>query len=126
MRKLHALFFGLLPVLFSGSAAAVETNDFIVESAGDLAALCRAAPEHPYQQQALHFCHGFVVGAYHYHMKSTGGPSGSGFVCISDPAPSRDEAIAEFVSWLDANPAAVNEDAVDALFEWAAGRFPCP
>ena len=125
MGKLRALLFALLPVGFISTAGAVETENFVVSSAGDLAALCSVAPGDPYQQQALHFCHGFVVGAYHYHLKSTGGPEGSGFVCVPDPAPSRDAAIAEFLAWLDEHPAQQQEDAVDALFEWAAARFPC-
>ena len=125
MRTLLALIFGLMPIILASTASAVEKETFVIDTAADLAALCSAAPDDPYQQQALHFCHGFVVGAYHYHLKSTGGPEGSGFVCMPDPAPSRDQAIGEFVAWLDSHPVQKSEDAVDALFKWAAERFPC-
>ena len=126
MRTPCALILGLLLFTFAGTASAVETENFIVDTAGDLAVLCSAPSGDPLQPQALHFCHGFVVGAYHYHLKSTGGPEGSGFVCMPDPAPSREQAIGEFVAWLDSHPVQKSEDAVDALFKWAAERFPCP
>jgi hypothetical protein len=125
MRTFCVLILGLMPFTFAATASAVETENFVVDTAGDLAALCSAASGDPLQQQALHFCHGFVVGAYHYHLKSTGGPEGSGFVCLPDPAPSRDEVIGEFVVWLGNHPEQKNEDAVDAFFEWATARFPC-
>ena len=126
MRTVYLCLLGFLSFAVAGKAAAVEAENFIVGSAGDLAALCSVAPDDPLQPQALHFCHGFVVGAYHYHLKSTGGPAGSGFVCPPDPAPSRDQVIGEFVAWLGDHPAERAEDAVDALFKWAAQRFPCP
>jgi hypothetical protein len=114
MGRFCALILGFLSFAIAGTA--VEAENFVVDSAGDLAALCSAAPDDPLQQQALHFCHGFVVGAYHYHLKSTGGPAGSGFVCPPDSAPSREAAIGAFVGWLGDHPSQQNEDAVDALY----------
>lgn len=130
MKKIYALLLGLVPLGISpvGASlanAAVEPENFHIRSAADLAALCRVASDDPYAQQAVHFCHGYVAGAYHYYLKSTGGSAGSGFVCVPDPAPSRNDAIAAFVAWLDAHPAQQNEDAVDALFFWAASQYPC-
>ena len=79
MRPLTASFLLLLGSALAGPAAAVETEYFIVDSAGDLALLCGAAADDPLQREALHFCHGFVVGAYHYHVKSTGRAGRLGF-----------------------------------------------
>ena len=43
-----------------------ETN-FQVMTTGDLVRLCEATPTDPTGIAALHFCHGFAVGAYQYH-----------------------------------------------------------
>ena len=126
MRTIYALLLGLLPFSAAASAAMVEADNFLVDTAQDLAVLCSAGPDDPYQQQAYSFCLGYVTGAYHYHLKSTGGPEGKGFVCVPDPAPSRNEAVAAFVAWVAAHPEQQQQDAVDALFEWAATQYPCP
>ena len=125
MRNFFAFFLITSFFALANTATATEVDDFIVDTADDLATLCATPVEDPMHQQALHFCHGYLVGAYHYHVKSTSGVEGANFVCMPDPAPSREQVISEFVAWLDTNPAKLNEDAVDALCEWAAGRFPC-
>ena len=42
-------------------------TDFRVTATGDLVRLCEAAPTDATGIAALHFCHGFAVGAYQYH-----------------------------------------------------------
>jgi len=127
MKKLYALLFGILTLSAAASAATfVDQSHFLVDTADDLVILCSAGPDDPHQEQALSFCLGYVTGAYHYHLKSTGGPAGKGFVCVPDPAPSRNEAVASYVAWMGEHPDLKQQDAVDTLFQWAANQYPCP
>ena len=47
--------------------ATPSETDFQVTTTGDLVRLCEAAPTDATGIAALHFCHGFAVGAYQYH-----------------------------------------------------------
>ena len=126
MKRLYLLPLALAVLSPTAAAATVTSEAFLVDTAADLAVLCAAAPDDPHQKEALGFCFGYVTGAYHYHLKSTGGPEGKGFVCVPDPTPSRSEAVAAFLAWLGEHPEKQKEDAVDALFEWATVQYPCP
>ena len=77
-----------------GWANAVSEDDFILDTTGDLMELCTVPSSDPLQGQAVSFCYGFLVGAYHYHMAENAGPSGSPMVCppprarnCADPSP---------------------------------------
>jgi hypothetical protein len=100
----------------------VEPSNFTVENTRDLAALCTVAEGHPLHDAAIHFCHGYLVGAYHYHVKST---AGQPIVCMPDPEPSRNETIQEFIAWAIDNSQYLDEEAVDAMLRWLVMRFPC-
>jgi hypothetical protein len=67
------LTFGILLPGFSGAAS---EKDFEVQSTENLINLCTAAPDDPLYQQAINFCHGFLVGAYRYYEAAGSGPAG--------------------------------------------------
>src|SRR3546814_5882281 len=72
-------------------AAAVTPENFLVGSARDLLMLCSAAPSDPLHREAVHFCHGYLVGAYQYMRAVTSGPGSVQLVCFGDPRPSRNQ-----------------------------------
>jgi hypothetical protein len=74
----------LLPVI----AGAVNETDFEVQSTEDIINLCMTSPDDPLYHQAINFCHGYLVGAYHYYEAISSGPKGIQLVCLSDPLPS--------------------------------------
>jgi hypothetical protein len=55
--------------LFPGIACAggVTEKDFEVQTTQNLVNLCTASPDDPLYHQAINFCHGYLVGAYHYY-----------------------------------------------------------
>ncbi len=111
--------------LSTGPAGAAEPKHFVVDNSRDLVALCTTVPEDPLHEEAVHFCHGYLVGAYHYHLLSTSGPGAEPMTCMSDPAPSRDEAVTDFIAWVVDNPRYMEEEAVDTMLRWLMDRFPC-
>ncbi|HVI92029.1 MAG TPA: Rap1a/Tai family immunity protein [Dongiaceae bacterium] len=111
--------------LMPGSAGAVTIDDFRVETAAQLADLCRAVPRDNDTLAAAQFCQGFMTGAYHYHVASQAGPAGKQVVCFQGEEPSRGKAAAEFVNWLDTHPQYASENAVEAQLKWMTDTWPC-
>ncbi|CAI8891111.1 Rap1a/Tai family immunity protein [Methylocaldum szegediense] len=106
-------------------SAATAKEDFLVRNVQDLIDLCTTPADDPLNVAAVHFCTGYLVGAYHYHESEHSGPDSRPLVCPPDPKPTRQEAIAEFVSWTQAHPEYNNERPVDVMFRFLAERWPC-
>ena len=66
-------------------------------------------PDDPLYHQAVNFCHGYLVGAYHYYEAAGSGPAGLKLVCLPDPQPSRNDSFAMFVEWTKAHPQYLKE-----------------
>ena len=106
------------------AATPTETN-FQIRTTGDLVRLCETAPSDPTGIAALHFCHGFAVGAYQYHQIATAAEGKRRLVCAPNPPPTRNEAIAAFVAWSKQNPNQMNTPPVEGIFRFLAQRYPC-
>jgi hypothetical protein len=109
-------------------AAADDPDRFLVDDASDLVALCEVEEAEEREREALVFCHGFVVGALHYQIASTNPIGPRRWVCLPplEARPSRDTVIREFVEWAKEHPEFMQNEAVDTLFRFLDGRFPCP
>jgi hypothetical protein len=101
-----------------------ETN-FRVTTTRDLVQLCEAAPTDPTGIAALHFCHGFAVGAYQYHQIAAAAEKKPPLFCEPNPKPSRNAVIADFVSWAAQNPKAMDTPPAEGMFRYLAQRYPC-
>jgi hypothetical protein len=113
-----------LVILSVAAPAATTPDNFIVRTAGDLAALCSADPSDPMMAAAIGFCEGFAVGVYQT-LEETQASLKSTFFCIPTPAPTRSQAIASFVTWVKANPSIVSERPADAIFGYLQQTYPC-
>ena len=58
-------------LIMPASTDAVEIVDFQVMKTADLLDLCTASPEDDLYEQAINFCHGYLIGAFHYYAAST-------------------------------------------------------
>ena len=54
--------------LIPGWVGAAEEHNFVVDTTGDLIELCTVDRNEPLHKEAVNFCIGFLVGAYHYHV----------------------------------------------------------
>jgi len=120
----------LKPLLFSwllipGFASAVTPGDFEVNTTKDLIDLCTTSSEDPKYQAAIHFCHGYLVGAYHYHAASKNTAESSQLVCFPKPMPSRNTAIAKVIFWAQEHPEYMTETPVETEFRALADIWPC-
>jgi hypothetical protein len=105
--------------------AALTEDDFFIKNAQDLVDLCSAPESDPLEDAATHFCHGFASGAWQYHEAMANGPKGVRVVCPTEPAPTRNEVVAGFVTWAGTHPQYMTEPAVEALFRYLVERAPC-
>jgi hypothetical protein len=113
--------------LFGASltARAATEDHFRVRTTADLVALCETSSGQENHVAAIHFCEGFAAGAYQYYLAIAQHSPSSRYVCPPDPPPTRDQAIAGFVSWARANPSAMNQPAVESLFQYLGATYPC-
>ena len=115
------LAIALLPLC----SEALTREDFLVNTTKDLVKLCSASESEPLHQAAIGFCHGYTVGAYHYHQAVTPDSGRSGLFCFPEPQPTRTEAIQMFLAWTKENPQHMNERPVDSIFRFLGTKFPC-
>jgi hypothetical protein len=101
----------------------LKTN-FRVTTTGVLVRLCEAAPTDATGIATLHLCHGFAVGAYQYHQITTAENKPPLFR-EPNPPPSRNEAIAGFISWTRQSPSAMSAPPVEGMFRYLAQSYPC-
>jgi hypothetical protein len=107
------------------TALAVATDDFKVESTGDLVALCSVEEGSDNAVAAIHFCHGFASGAFRYYQSMADASPSAKYVCTPSPAPTRNQVIADYVGWARANPQVMSDPAVDSLFRYLGTKYPC-
>ncbi|MDJ0915701.1 MAG: Rap1a/Tai family immunity protein [Desulfobacterales bacterium] len=110
-----------LPIM----ASAVSEKDFEVNTTKNIINLCTASSDDPLYHQAINFCHGYLVGAFHYYEAHTSGPSAIKFVCPPDQRPSRNESIGRFIEWAQARPQYHNETPVETEFRFLMEYWPC-
>jgi hypothetical protein len=119
-----SLLFVML-LLLPAIAGAVDVKDFEAQTTKNIINLCTVSPDDPLYHQAINFCHGYLVGAYHYYEASTSGEQGMQLVCESDHMPSRNESIGMFIDWAKAHPQYYNEPAVETEFRFLMDKWPC-
>jgi hypothetical protein len=112
-------------VLVPALVGAVTEADFEVKTTQNLLNLCTASPNDPYYREAIHFCQGYLVGAYHYYLSATGGDASKALVCLPTPPPSRNEAVGMFIAWAQARPEYLNERPVETQFRFLTEKWPC-
>ncbi|HET8728556.1 MAG TPA: Rap1a/Tai family immunity protein [Alphaproteobacteria bacterium] len=118
-------------ILITGSLAVpvaaqqVAPDDFRPRVLADLVALCGVNPEDPLSAEAIHFCHGYVTGAWQYYEASMAGPDAQPFVCPPTPPPSRDQAVEMFLIWGRQHPERSDDAPINGLFRFLAETWPC-
>lgn len=111
--------------LWSGATAFAATEqDFHVRTTSEYVALCTTDPGDPNYVAAIHFYQGFASGAYQYYLALASHVS-ERYVCLPDPPPTRNDALAGFVAWIRTNPAANAAAPVESIFRYLTQTYPC-
>jgi hypothetical protein len=115
----------LLVVLFAAPVLADMADEYKIRNAGDLVALCSRDLSAEDYVAAQNFCHGYTVGAYAYYRGVAAADPDVKIVCFKEPYPGRTKVIADFVAWSKSNQSFMKDSAVDTLFRFLAGAYPC-
>ncbi|MGA8759380.1 MAG: Rap1a/Tai family immunity protein [Stellaceae bacterium] len=125
--------FGGLPlaaVLMAASAAAasamVSEAQFPPHTVADLIAICAPAKDDPLMTAAVNFCHGYVEGAVDVEEAHEMQRGGRKLFCLPTPRPPRGLEIAAFTAWANERQARLEMPAIDGMFIYLAGKYPCP
>lgn len=119
-----SLALGLLAVV-GLPAHAVTEEKFVVKNTADLVDICTTPKTDPYYTAAINFCHGYLVGAFHYQDALYSSPKAKPIVCLPDPTPSRNEGVAQFLKWTETHKQYSKDLAVDAFGKFLAETWPC-
>lgn len=126
MQFKHLNYLILFGLLSTGSANAnVTEEDFIAMKTQNIINLCTASPEDVHYQAAIHFCQGYVVGAFHFYAAQAANRPELKLVCYPEPKPSRNDAIGMFVAWAKQHPEFMNELPVETEFRFLTEKWPC-
>ncbi|MGJ0431020.1 Rap1a/Tai family immunity protein [Methylobacter sp.] len=126
MQLKHPIPLLLLAVFTIGAAnAGVTEDDFVAKKTQNLINLCTASPQDPHYRDAIHFCHGYLVGAFHYYQATTADKRELKMLCAPEPKPSRNEVIDMFVSWAQQHPEYMSEMPVETEFRFLTEKWPC-
>jgi hypothetical protein len=112
-------------VLPTTARAAVTEDTFQLRTTGDLVELCSAPPTDPMGTAALNFCHGFALGVYRVLVEENAARRVGKLFCTPEGLPTRNEAIADFVQWAKATPAAMPEGPADGVTDYLIHKYPC-
>jgi hypothetical protein len=122
----HVMWLFLIATVVAPAlAGAVTETDFEAKTTQHLLNLCTAASTDLRYREAIHFCHGYLVGAYHYPVAQTTGEGGKPLVCFRTPAPSRNEALRMFIARAQAHPQYLHEPPVETEFRFLTEHWPC-
>jgi hypothetical protein len=123
-RSATGLLLALTLLLPAAAGAAVDEEDFKADTTEDLVQLCTASEDDPKKEEAVHFCHGYLVGAYDYHMAESSGPEVERLVCVPESV-TQNQAVGLFVRWANAHPEYKNELPVETFFRFMITSWPC-
>ena len=117
------LFAGNLYADSAGSDG-YSIENFRLGTAQDLVTVCTLSPDHEHYDAAIAFCYGFFEGATHYNNAIATSQWYSDIVCIP-PEVTRQQAVAVFIEYMDANPEYASESALDGIFRGLIAEWPC-
>lgn len=129
MPLIHRLKYGAAALgmaMLSSHAMAADEKNFLIDTTGDLAALCGASSDNPNYSAAIHMCQGYIIGIAHFH-HALAAELKEDVYCLpeGDARPSRNQATAMFVEWAGSNPDSAGTEALEGVLSWAAAAFPC-
>jgi len=108
-------------VAFSDLAQAQSSAPVKVLSTQELVNVCKL----PASPESRSYCVGYSTAIYDTYLATRHPQRAKPFICVKQPAPSRDEVIADFVKFGQENPQTADKPASGVFLGFLAARFPC-
>ena len=106
---------------FSSLALAQSNSGVQVLSTQELINVCKL----PASPESRSFCVGYSTAIYDTYLATRHPQRAKPFICVKQPAPSRDEVIADFVKFGQENPQTADKPAAGVFLGFLATKFPC-
>lgn len=120
MKKVLAILAILaVPGAFGGLAQAQEKVQVL--STQELVNVCKF----PSSPESRSFCVGYTTAIYDTYLATRHPQRAKPYICVKQPAPSRDEVIGEFVKFGQSNQQVADKPAAGVFLGFLASRFPC-
>lgn len=117
MKKIFVLLAAL--GAFCGLAQAQEKVQVL--STQELVNVCKF----PSSPESRSFCVGYTTAIYDTYLATRHPQRAKPYICVKQPAPSRDEVIGEFVTFGQSNQQVSDKPAAGVFLGFLASRFPC-
>ena len=126
--RLKDVLFGTVLVITGTTvaAAAVTESEFPPKTVLDLIAICAPDQNDPMVTAAVNFCHGYAEGAVDVEEAHEAQKGARKLFCLPTPPPPRGSELSSFIAWANAQPARLDMPAIDGMFIYLAGKYPCP
>jgi hypothetical protein len=111
----------VLAALAALTSLAQAQETIKVLSTQELANVCKL----PASPESRSFCVGFTTSVYETYLATRHPQRAKPFICVKQPAPSRDEVISDFVKFSQDNPQTADKPAAGVFLGFLASRFPC-
>jgi Rap1a immunity proteins len=106
---------------FSGLTMAQPAATIKVLSTQELVNTCKL----PASPESRSFCIGYTTAIYDTYLATRHPQRAKPFICVKQPAPSRDEVIADFVKFGQEDQQVAEKPAAGVFLGFLAARFPC-
>jgi len=104
---------------FSGLAQAQEKISVL--STQELVNVCKL----PASPESRSFCIGYTTAIYDTYLATRHPQHAVPYICVKQPAPSRDEVIGEFIKFSQTQQQVFDKPAAGVFLGFLAARFPC-
>ena len=111
----------VLAALGAISGAVQAQEQIKVLSTQELVTTCKL----PASPESRSFCVGYTSAIYETYLATRHPQRAKPFICVKQPAPKRDEVIADFVKWAGDHPQTADKPAAGTALGYLAMRFPC-
>ena len=106
---------------FSGLVQAQSNANVKLLSTQELINVCKL----PASPESRSFCIGYSTAIYDTYLATRHPQRAQPFICLKQPAPSRDEVIADFVKFGQEHQQTADKPAAGVFLGFLAARFPC-
>jgi Rap1a immunity proteins len=111
----------LLAALGALSSLAQAQEKIQVLSTQELVNVCKL----PASPDSRSFCVGYITAIYDTYLATRHPQRAKPYICVKQPAPSRDEVIGEFVKFSQVNQQTADKPAAGVFLGFLESRFPC-
>lgn len=110
-----------LMTLFAAPFSVHADEKVPVLSAQELANYCKL----PSSPESRSYCIGYATAIYDTYLATRHPIQAKPYICIKQPAPKRDEVIADYVQFIQTKPMIASDPASGTVLRFLAMRFPC-